>query len=101
MVYEVILSKQALSDYSKITKYLLHKFSEKEAKAFDKRLSAKLILLSINPFIYNICYEKKQVRKCVINNLTLVFYQVKNDQVNILSLFDGRQNPEKLKERLE
>ena len=96
MVYEVVLSKRALNDYSKITSYLLHKFSEKEAKSFDRKLSIKLGFLSINPFAYRVCLPNKQIRKCVINNLTLVLYQIKDEKVFVISLFDGRQNPEKL-----
>jgi hypothetical protein len=52
--------------------------------------------LSINPFAHNICFEKRQIRKCIINNLTLVLYQIKDEKVFVVSLFDGRQNPEKL-----
>jgi plasmid stabilization system protein ParE len=96
MGFKVVLTKEAEENYLQICDYILNKFSVKEVVKFDKKLSEKLLLLNVSPFIFPIISEQKQIRKCLINNLTVVYYQVNGDEVLILFLFDGRQNPEKL-----
>lgn len=96
MGFKVILTKEAEENYLQICDYILNKFSEKEVIKFDKQLSEKLLLLSVSPFIFPIVSEQKQIRKCLINNLTVVYYHVDGNKVFILFLFDGRQNPKKL-----
>ena len=69
---------------------------------FDKLLAEKLLFLAVNPLAFPLANSPNPyLRKCVINNKTVVLYDVRDNQVNILSLFDGRQNPEKLKEKLK
>ncbi|MFM2224892.1 MAG: hypothetical protein RJA07_1094 [Bacteroidota bacterium] len=96
MGFKVVLTKEAEENYLQICDYILNKLSEKEVVKFDNKLSEKLLLLSVSPFIFPIVSEQKQIRKCLINNLTVVYYHVEGDNVSILFLFDGRQNPEKL-----
>ncbi|MEY4877166.1 MAG: hypothetical protein RL708_2315 [Bacteroidota bacterium] len=96
MEFKVILTKEAEQNYLEICHYIEQKFSEKEVFEFDQKLSEKLLLLSVRPYIFPIVSEKQQIRKCLINNLTVVYYQIENNTIYVLYLFDGRQNPEKL-----
>jgi plasmid stabilization system protein ParE len=101
MEFKVILAKEAEQNYFQICNYILDKFSEKEVAEFDKKLTQKLLLLSVSPFIFPIVAEKQSIRKCLISNLTVVYYTIEKDKVYVLHLFDGRQNPEKIQHFFE
>jgi plasmid stabilization system protein ParE len=102
MAFEVNFSPKAIDDYFQIVTYLRHHFSEQAVDNFDEQLNEKINLLAENPFAFAAINKYDlHLRKCIINNITQVYYDVYTSKVEILSLFDGRQNPEKLKGRFE
>jgi plasmid stabilization system protein ParE len=85
-----------MEDYIQITDYLQNKFSEKAIDEFDKLLDEKIKFLSENPLAFaKVNSYDEHLRKCLINNITVVYYDMYETKVEILALFDGRQNPEK------
>jgi plasmid stabilization system protein ParE len=42
----------------------------------------------------------KGIRKCVVTHQTTLFYRIKSNQVEIITVFDNRQNPERLRDDL-
>ncbi len=97
MAYTVILSHEAEKNYNQICDYILDKFSVKEVVKFDERFSETLLLLSISPYVFPIASKKLKVYRSLIYNVTVVYYVIVGNQVQILSLFDGRQGSKRNK----
>ena len=97
MAYEIVFSLRAMDDYFEIVHYLRNKFSEKEVNEFDKLLDEKIDFISSHPLAFAMVNDyDANLRKCIINQLTVVYYDVYDSRIEILTLFDGRKNPAEL-----
>jgi len=59
-------------------------------------LDHQLNLIQGNPYLYSQADNSKGLRKAVLSRQTTIYYQIFKDEVQIISLFDNRQNPDKL-----
>jgi len=53
--------------------------------------------IAANPTQFPYINRKKQVRKCVITKHNTSFYRDRKENIDILRIFDTRQDPHKLK----
>jgi hypothetical protein len=96
---EVIWSARAKFTYFKILDYLEKNWTKKEIIQFSQR--SLLVIQSIKKnqgmFPCSVKYEK--IRKAFIdkNNSLFYFVDLHNDKIWLLTFFDNRQNPDKLK----
>lgn len=96
--YKLIWSDNALEDLQGILKYLQEKWTEKEIRKFSKKLDTRLNLISTNPLLFPSSHLKKNLRRSVLTYQTTIYYRITGKVVHIVSLFDTRQNPKKLKQ---
>jgi hypothetical protein len=54
-------------------------------------------LIQKDPEIFPKSEANKKIRKCVISKQTTLYYNFNNQEIRLLSLFDTRQNPSKIK----
>lgn len=97
MALEIVWSPSAIQSLQKTIEYLDDNASEKILRDFAQNLDNKLSLLSISPQMYSQSEIQKDVRRCLLNSNLSLYYRVKNKQIEIITLFDNRQNPENLK----
>lgn len=95
--YKLLWSDRALSDLQNIVNYLNENWSPKEVKNFARRLEKRIEIITINPRLFPKTNRRKDVRRSVLTKHTVIYYESKKDVVTILTLFDPRQNPTKLK----
>ena len=95
--YRILWSDRATLDLQNIINYLLSKWTEDEVRNFVKKLDHRLELISINPRLFPKTNKRKNVRRSVLTKHTVIYYETSNDNVKIVTLFDPRQNPKKLK----
>lgn len=95
--YKLMWSDRALADLKNIIHYLTENWTEKEIKAFARRLDKRLDLISVNPNLFPRTTRRKNVRKCVLTKHTVIYYKTDNKVVTLVALFDPRQNPSKLR----
>ena len=96
MAKEVILTPLALANYEVILDYLLSEWTEKIANDFVKRFNQVCGILLESPDIYPYVDKVKKVQRCVLTKQNIIYFVVYPDVVKILTIFDSRQNPEKL-----
>lgn len=99
---EVILSPQAEIKLEEITMYLLSEWGNKVKKDFLAKLTAKVEQISLQPESCPKSEKQGGIYKCVVTKQN-TFYRT-NSQRNILEVitfFDTRQNPIKLKKQLK
>lgn len=97
MAKKVIISPRAERDLEKITDYLLEKWDSKVVDDFIKRYLECFDILSKNPELYPIARKGKQIRRCVVTKHNVAYFKELGDRITILTVFDTRQNPKKLK----
>jgi plasmid stabilization system protein ParE len=95
--YKLLWSDRALADLKNIIDYLIENWTERDIQNFAKKLDKRLEVIVINPKLFPKTGRRKDVRKSVLSKHTVIYYQTTGSIVNILSLFDPRQNPKKLK----
>lgn len=95
-IYSVIWSEEAAENLSKILLYLEENWTEKEIRKFASKLE-KLISIIESQHDSFPKAAKVDVRKAVLTRQVTLYYNVRIDVIRIITLFDSRQNPEKLK----
>lgn len=95
--YRIIWSARASIDLENIINYLLKNWTEKEVRNFVRKLDRRLELISINPRLFSKTNKRKNVRRSVLTKHTVIYYETSTDTVKIITLFDPRQEPGKLK----
>jgi hypothetical protein len=60
-------------------------------------LSRQINLIKKYPTIFPVSESNPRLRKAVLSSQTILFYELKNQSIYIIYLFNSNQNPEKLK----
>ena len=97
MRYDVFWLANAKAKLSNIYKFILDNWNIRIADEFINKLKYKLQILSYFPHIGQKSLKKKDVRKYIISEQINLFYKIEKNKIIILTLFDTRQNPDKLK----
>lgn len=95
--YKVFWSKAALSDLQNIIDYLSENWTFREIQNFAKRLDKRVDLIALNPKLFAKTSKRKNVRRSVLTKHTVIYYESNEATVTILSQFDSRQNPKRLR----
>ena len=93
----VIITKTAEKKLEKLFKYLLENWSTKVKSDFVKKLDRNVNLIKSNPESFPQSEKNKGMSKCVITKQTTLFYRYTPETITIVTIFDTRQNPNKLK----
>jgi len=94
--YKIIWSHEALNNVISIITYIENKWGKREADNFLENLRSKERILSFYPEAFTLS-ESTGYRRCVLTEQTSIIYKFENESVIIHSVFDNRQNPDKLK----
>ena len=94
--YKLIWSDEALNNLNGIIYYLENRWSKREIKRFAKLLDKQLKLIKSNPYLFAESDKSNGLRKSVLSKQTTIYYKIIDYQIRLISLFDNRQNPNKL-----
>lgn len=93
----VLWSPLSLSDAENILDYLFENWSEQVTLNFTNQLDHLIHQIAKQPKQFPLANKKLKVRKCVITKQNTIFYRENKDSIELLRIFDTRQNPNKLK----
>lgn len=96
MSKQIIWSLLSEIDFANILDYLNENWDEKVAIHFIDLTENILKQISINPRQFPIIYKKKKIRKCVLTKHNSIFYRDSKTQIDILRIYDTRQDPNNL-----
>lgn len=91
------LSKRTTIKLNALFEYLENEWSEKVKSDFIVKLDRALNLIKSNPESFQKSELVKGLHRCVITSKTTIYYRYNNEFVFIVTLFDNRQNPKKLR----
>lgn len=96
MAKEVVLTPIAVKDFQNIIDYLNYKWDTSTVNNFIDRFEKILALLSKDAAIFPFVDRRKQIQKCFLTKHNTLFFIETEEEVKILTIFDVRQDPEKL-----
>ncbi len=92
----IIWSRQADIDLMQLTEYLLNNYGARKADDFIDLVEEFTNEISKNPQTYRMISKKLKVHKCVVTKQNSLYYHEIDNHVEIIRLFDNRQDPKKL-----
>lgn len=100
---KVFLSELAEVKLSKLSNYLLENWSLKTRDDFISKLTEKIQQISRQPKSCPTSSKFKNLYKCVVTKQTTFYYRINSDkkEIEIITIFDTRQNPNKLNQDIK
>jgi plasmid stabilization system protein ParE len=98
---EVFVSKKAERQLVNLFNYLEENWSESVKKDFIIKLDKRIDIIKNQPEAFPVSTIKSQVYKCVITKQTTLYYKFDQNRIYIITIFDTRQNPNKIKGELK
>lgn len=95
--YKILWTDNALKELQKTIEYLEEHWTEKELRNLGAYLEKTLNLISNNPKLFQLSESKKEIRRAVVLKLNTLYFKVNENNVEIISFFSNRQNPQKRK----
>ena len=97
MTKRIRWSPQADNDLDQILEYLNKKWSNSVAVSFLDRIDEMTQLILNDPALFPVIEDGLKIRRCVLTKHNSLYYIVVEDGINILRVFDTRQDPNKLR----
>jgi plasmid stabilization system protein ParE len=98
---KVVLSKQASDKLEKLLDYLEMEWSENVKQNFIKKFDDSIQVISLFPEATEKSNFKKGLHRCVVTEQTTIYYQFNDFEIQIITIFDTRMNPTRLKRELQ
>ncbi|MGE5944155.1 MAG: type II toxin-antitoxin system RelE/ParE family toxin [Flavobacteriales bacterium] len=100
---KVFLSELAESKLLKLSEYLLENWNLKARDNFIIKLAEKVNQISSQPESGAKSTEIEGLYKCVVTKQTTFYYRIlaERDEIEIITIFDTRQHPDKLKKDIK
>ena len=95
MAFKINWAPAALNDYMQVLTYLTSTWEKGSANSFVDKVDKKASSVSSNPGIGRMCGQEPNVRRFVITSHNLLYYKANQETIEIVAVFDTRQNPSK------
>ena len=99
MSRKVVISQQAEKKLQALFKYLLE-WSYKVKSDFIIKLDQNIQIIKEQPKSFPESDKQSGLRKCVITKQITLYYEFNDEEIQILTFFDTRQDPKKFKKDL-
>ena len=94
---QIIWSPLAVTDFENVLDYLNENWNEQVVVKFINEIEILTSNIAKQPKQFPFVNKKLKVRRCVITKQNTLFYRETKDSIELLRIFDTRQNPIKLK----
>ncbi len=92
----VVLTDVAKRDIEEITDYIFENWGNAICNKFLARFEEVCNIISATPRMYSLIHKKERIRKCILTKQNTIYYRERRYRIEILAIFDTRQNPDKL-----
>ena len=96
MTKHIIWSPASEKDFEAILEYINTRWNRRVILRFINKVDDTIGLISENPKLFPLINEELQIRKCVITKQNTLFYREVKQNIEVVRLFDSRQDPKKL-----
>lgn len=100
---EVFLSELAATQLEELSKYLFAKWGYKVKNDFLAKLTKKISQIELQSESCPKSNELGGIYKCVVTKQNTFYYRInfQTEEIEIITFFDTRQDPERLKKQIE
>lgn len=95
--YKIIWSEEADQNVDAVLDYLENNWSEREVSNFITKLQERISLISEQPKLFPKSELIEGARRSVLTKQITVYYRLYSQQIEIIYVFDTRQDPDRLK----
>ena len=95
--YKIFWTNEAISNLEEILFYLNNRWTQREIDNFKKRLAKQISVIEQNPNLFPISRYNPRLRKAVLSKQTTIFYQVSEQIIYLVYLFNTKQDIERIK----
>jgi plasmid stabilization system protein ParE len=95
MAAQIIVTKKFRQNVLETYQYISNKFSSKTASIFLDRIEKRIDFIAAHPEAGKSSQKRKNVRCVLLPPHSQIYYRLENENIEILFLFDMRQNPKK------
>jgi len=96
MIVEIYWTNKAEQSLENIVEYIKIEWSEKSAIKFIKKVDDIINSIKQNPFAFQMS-DSENIRRAVITKQTSLYYEIFEDKIYLLTFWDNRKNPKKIK----
>jgi plasmid stabilization system protein ParE len=96
MPKQIIWSPLSENDFESILDFLQINWDDKVVERFIEITFSSVSQISNNPKQFPLIYKTKKIRKCVLTKHNTLYYRDRKDCIDILRIYDNRQDPKKL-----
>jgi plasmid stabilization system protein ParE len=93
----LIWSTRALTEYRKLVEYLLDEWNAEIAAKVTNELDQAVNRIQTSPEQFPFQVKARNIRRCVMSPQTSIFFKATKTSIEVISLFDNRQDPKKRK----
>ncbi len=93
---KIYLSPLAEFKLTRLLAYLEEEWSNHTKNKFLVKLKERIKQISTYPNSYPETEEIKGVFRCVVTNQTSLYYRFNGDEIEIITITDNRQDPDKI-----
>ena len=97
----IIFSKNAEKSLFELFEYLETKWSKTIKNKFISNLDKVIYLIQSDPEIFPKSELNNRYRKCILSKQTTIYYKFNTKRVDIITFFDTRQDPNKIKKDIK
>ena len=101
MALKVFVSSSSLSQLEEILEYINSVWGNKSAANFANEFINCINKIEQAPQAFPVIIKNKNVHRCVITRHNSMFYRIKENEIEVVFLFDNRQSLSKLKTQLK
>jgi plasmid stabilization system protein ParE len=94
---KVVFSKRSRRRLEKLLVYLESEWSLKVKNEFIEKLDRCVLFISQHPESFPVSEEFPGLYKCVVTKQTTLYYRIEEKEIQVITIFDNRQDPKKLK----
>jgi plasmid stabilization system protein ParE len=100
MKREIVITKTAEKRLNDLLEYLEQAWSIKVKLKFISKLEQRLEIVQDKPEAFPSSKVKTGLHKCVITRQTTIYYTFDEQKIYVLTIFDNRQDPNKIEKEL-
>ncbi|MDR6760988.1 plasmid stabilization system protein ParE [Flavobacterium sp. 2755] len=101
MDIKVHFSKTAEKNLDAVLNFIETRWSKKSKEIYLVKFEKAISIISMNPEVFPKSSINKKYRKCVITKQSSLLYSFGSNEVRIHTVFDTRQDPNKIKKDIK
>ena len=88
---------RATEEYNQLVIYLYSEWGETITTKVIQEIDHTIVRIKNSPEQFPVFRKERNIRRCVASPQTSIYFRVNKDVIEIMSVFDNRQNPKKRK----